>query len=82
MATIGKWHAYGKVYEDMNPTQKRNYRVDEIKNEWAALHGIPLIRIWEHDIRNNPTKVLNFLMDRFGILKKKQIIKENKKKRH
>jgi len=76
------YHAYGKVYEDMNPMQKRNRRVDEIKNEWAALHGIPLIRIWEHDIRNNPTKVLNFLMDRFGILEEKKIIKENKKKRH
>ena len=76
------YHSYGKVYEEMNPMQKRNHRVDEIKNEWAALHGMPLIRIWEHDIRNNPYNVMEFLKDRFGILEKKQIIKENKKKRH
>lgn len=76
------YHAYGKVYEEMTPMQKRNHRVDEIKNEWAGMHGIPLIRIWEHDIRNNPGKVMEFLRERFGILSQKQIIKENKKKRH
>jgi very-short-patch-repair endonuclease len=76
------YHAYGKVYEEMSPMQKRNHRVDEIKNEWAGMHGIPLIRIWEHDIRNNPSKVIEFLKDRFVILNEKQIIKENKKKRH
>lgn len=76
------YHAYGKIYEEMSPMQKKNHRVDEIKNEWAALHGYVLIRIWEHDIRNNPMKVMNFLMERFGIAKEKQIIKENKKKRH
>ena len=76
------YHSYGKIYEEMTPMQKKNHRVDEIKNEWAALHGYALIRIWEHDIRNNPYKVLEFLRDRFGIESEKQIIKENKKKRH
>lgn len=76
------YHAYGKVYEEMSPMQKRNHRVDEIKNEWAAIHGYALIRIWEHDIRNNPYKVMEFLKERFGIEEEKQIIKENKKKRH
>lgn len=76
------YHAYGKIYEEMNPMQKRNHRVDEIKNEWAGIHGYALIRIWEHDIRNNPYKVMQFLKERFGIEEKKQIIKENKKKRH
>lgn len=76
------YHAYGKVYEEMTPMQKKNHRVDEIKNEWAGIHGMPLIRIWEHDIRNNPIKVIEFLKDRFSILNEKQIIKENKKKRH
>ena len=76
------YHSYGKVYEEMSPMQKRNHRVDEIKNTWAALHGYVLIRIWEHDIRNNPYKVMQFLKERFGIEEKKQIIKENKKKRH
>ena len=76
------YHSYGKIYEEMTPMQKKNHRVDEIKNEWAALHGYALIRIWEHDIRNNPYKVLEFLKQRFGIENEKQIIKENKKKRH
>ena len=76
------YHAYGKIYEEMTPMQKKNHRVDEIKNQWAALHGFALIRIWEHDIRNNPSKVTDFLRDRFGIEEEKQIIKENKKKRH
>ena len=82
MATTGKRHSYGKVYEEMNPTQKKNHRVDEIKNEWAAMHGYVLIRIWEHDIRNSPGKVLNFLKERLYIQEKKKIIDENKKKRH
>ena len=76
------YHSYGKVYEEMTPMQKKNHRVDEIKNEWAATHGYALIRIWEHDIRNNPYKVLYFLTERFGLEQEKQIIKENKKKRH
>lgn len=76
------YHSYGKVYEEMTPMQKRNHRVDEIKNEWAGIHGYALIRIWEHDIRNSPHMVLEKLRERFGIEEEKQIIKENKKKRH
>jgi very-short-patch-repair endonuclease len=76
------YHGYGKVYEEKSPMQKKNARVDEIKNEWAAMHGIPLIRIWEHDINENPEKVLNMLRERLGVEMEKLIIKENKKKRH
>jgi very-short-patch-repair endonuclease len=76
------YHGYGKVHEEKNPMQKRNARVDEIKNEWAALHGYPLIRIWEHDINENPQKVLDMLRERLGVEMEKLIIKENKKKRH
>lgn len=79
----GSWfHSYGLIYEEMNPMQKKNARVDEIKNEWAALHGYPLIRIWEHDINEKPEKVLNMLRERLGVEMEKLIIKENKKKRH
>lgn len=79
----GSWfHSYGLIYEEMNPMQKRNARVDEIKNEWAALHGYPLIRIWEHDINENPQKVLDMLRERLGVEEEKLKIKENKKKRH
>ena len=76
------YHGYGKVHEEKSPMQKKNARVDEIKNEWAAMHGIPLIRIWEHNINENPEKVLNMLRERLGVEMEKLIIKENKKKRH
>lgn len=76
------WHSYGKVYEEMNPTQKRNARVDKIKNEWALSHGFPIIRIWEHDINDNPESVKKMLIERLGIRNEELIIKENKKKRH
>lgn len=76
------YHGYGKLHEEKSPMQKRNARVDEIKNEWAALHGYPLIRIWEHDINENPQKVLDMLRERLGVEEEKLKIKENKKKRH
>lgn len=76
------YHAYGKIHEEMSPMQKKNKRVDKIKDEWALSHGIPIIRIWEHDINDNPQKVMDMLRDRLSIEKEKLIIKENKKKRH
>jgi very-short-patch-repair endonuclease len=76
------WHSYGKVYEEMTPTQKKNARVDKIKNEWALSHGIPIIRIWEHEINKEPQKVLKLLEDILGIELEKRRIEENKKKRH
>lgn len=76
------FHGYGKVHEEKSPMQKRNERVDRIKDEWAVSHGYPLIRIWEHDINENPQKVLDMLRQRLGVEEEKLIIKENKKKRH
>lgn len=43
----------------LNKMQKHNKRIDEHKNQWSKMHNIPLLRIWEEDIRNNGTKVLN-----------------------
>lgn len=76
------YHGYGVAYEEMSPMQKRNRRVDEIKNAWAGEHGIVLIRIWEHDINEHPGKVMRFLRERLSIAGERKIIKENKKKRH
>ena len=76
------YHGKGLMYEEMSPMQKRNHRVDEIKNEWASMHGIPLIRIWEDDINNNPSKVMTMLKKEIGLQTEKMIIEENKKKRH
>ena len=76
------YHSYGVVEEEMSPMQKRNRRVDEIKNTWAAERGIPLIRIWEHDIEENPSKVMRYLKKRIGMAEDKKKINDDKKKRH
>lgn len=76
------YHAYGLVYEQMNPMQKKNKRVDEQKNHWCAVNCIKLIRIWEHDINNHPESVMEMLKkELFSAMKEKE--KRSKmKKRH
>lgn len=76
------FHGYGLVHEEKSPMQKRNERVDRLKDEWALSHGIPIIRIWEHDINDHPQKVLLLLEDRIGNYTEKKIRKDNKNKRH
>ena len=76
------WHSYNTEYEKMTPTQKKNKRVDEQKNLWAVSHGIPVLRIWEHDIRSNPTMVLNMLKEHIAHGVEKVKLLEEKKKRH
>lgn len=81
------WHANPKKYDvnnwySLTPTQKKDIRVDELKNKWALLHCIPLLRIWEDDIRKNPDKVWKKLNEMVKIHKKGQILIENKNKRH
>lgn len=76
------FHGKGLLHEEKNPMQKKNERVDKIKDEWAAMHGIPLIRIWEDDINEHPEKVIKMLEESLSIFSKKNEIKENKKKRH
>ena len=66
------YHSYGKLYEDMNPMQKRNFRVDMIKDSWAAENGYILCRIWEHDIRNNPDVVMKKIKEVLDIKDKKK----------
>lgn len=52
--------------------------MDKIKDEWARAHGYRLIRIWEHDINNNSSKVMKILKDALLELEKD----DDKKKRH
>lgn len=47
----------------LNPMQKHNKFVDKLKDEWCAKHHIPLLRIWEYDIRNNPKDVFKKIND-------------------
>lgn len=61
--------------DEMNPMQKHNARVDEIKDKWCALNRIPLLRIYEYDIRNNPRtveKALKYVLEYVGVLEKKK----------
>lgn len=76
------YHSYNLMEEEMSPMQKHNKWVDKQKDKWAAERGILLIRIWEHDINNNPEKVRKILKERVGEATKKQQIKNEKKKRH
>lgn len=81
----GYYHSDPRLYEekDLNKMQKRNKKVDEYKNKWALMHGIPILRIWEKDIREDPKGVMKMLKERLGVEKDKIILNENKnKKRH
>ena len=74
------YHSYGLVYEQMNAMQKRNKKVDEIKNRWCATNGVKLIRIWEHDINDHPKAVMDMLKKELKPYLDGTI--SNKKKRH
>lgn len=62
--------------------QKHNKVVDFIKDRWCGLHGIPLLRIWEYDIRKNPKKVFDELNKYLGEGYRKERINNRKKKPH
>lgn len=76
------YHGYGLVREEKSPMQKKNERVDRIKDEWAYAHCIPILRFWEHDINQNPKKVMSELKKSIGICEEKQKKKEEMQKRH
>lgn len=66
----------------LTPTQKRNKRIDEEKNRWAALHCIPLIRIWEKDIHEHPDQVMKMLREKLKIQGEILEKERNMNKRH
>ena len=78
------WHANPEKYKDeeLRGHQKKARRVDEYKNKWALMHSIPILRIWESDIRKNPKQVMATLKETLNIQEKQRIINENKRKRH
>lgn len=75
------YHSYGLLYEQMSPMQKKNKRVDEQKDKWARERGINLIRIWEHDINKNPSKVLSMLKEKLSEYSLKYQKEQEKKQR-
>ena len=76
------YHSYGLTYEEKNPMQKHNQWVDKVKDEWALSHGIPILRIWENDIHDNPEKVMKTLKESIGKYTEKQKKIREKNKRH
>lgn len=78
------WHGNPEKYEkeDLRKHQIRAQRVDEYKNKWALMHGIPILRIWESDVRKNPKKVMKILKEELNVQEKNRLINENKRKRH
>ena len=76
------YHGHGLVYEEKSPMQKHNEYVDKVKNQWAHEHEVPLLRIWEHDINDNQTKVIKTLKTVIGEATEKQRKKDEKNKRH
>lgn len=78
------FHANPIKYKDkkLTPTQKHNLFVDKLKDQYAGMHCIPLVRFWENDIRNNPEKVLETLKHYITITEKKRVIMESKKRPH
>lgn len=75
------WHSKDVIYEDMTPTQKKNKRVDKLKDHWALINGYPILRIWESDINKNPEKVMKLLKDKLFLAKKSRMLDINKKNR-
>jgi hypothetical protein len=80
----GYYHSDPRVVNEkkLNPMQKHNKFVDFLKNKWCDLHGYPLLRLWEYDIKNNPQKVFDELHKYIGDGKRKKRIADNKKKPH
>lgn len=74
------WHTDPRLYESpINAIQKRNARVDKLKDKWALLNGFVLIRIWESDIKKEPDKVTKYLIERLKIATEIVLLNESKK---
>lgn len=80
----GYYHSDPRVVNEkkLNPMQKHNKFVDFLKDKWCELHGYPLLRIWEYDIRNNPKKVFDEMYKYLGEAYRKKRIRDNKRKPH
>lgn len=77
-------HADPRIVKEseMNPMQKHNKFVDSLKDRWARDNHIPLLRIWEYDIRHNKKKVLEELSKFVDLSKNKKKRKEHWNKPH
>lgn len=74
------WHGDKRLYEekDLNGTQRRNIKIDEIKRRWAENNGIKIYYFWEKDIHENPEKIMSELKE----IVREYRLKIEKNKRH
>lgn len=77
-------HADPRVVKEnkIKPMHKHNMFVDKIKDRWAALHHIPLLRVWEYDINKNPKLVKEKIREAVAEVQKKREISEQWKQPH
>lgn len=80
----GYYHGDPRVVGDkgLNPMQKHNKFIDKLKDRWCEMHCIPLIRIWEYDIRNNPKEVMDRLHRYVAEGKRKTAARANRRRPH
>lgn len=78
------WHSDPRLFNEnkLNRIQKHNKFVDFLKAKWCEKKGIPLVRIWENDIRHNPKKVFELLNQYLGEGYRKKRIDDSKKRPH
>ena len=78
------WHANPKFIDEskLNNAQKRTRKVDKLKDYWCGTHCIPLLRLWENDIRSNPSKVDGELAAYSSVAARKLKAKRSKKLPH
>ena len=66
---------------ELNEMQKKNKVIDEYKDDWCRVHHIPILRVWEYDIYNNPRFVMKQIKDalnRLEVSDRKKIRKNRK----
>lgn len=80
----GFFHGDPRVVGDkgLNRMQQHNQTVDAIKDRWCALNCIPIIRFWELDIKNDPSKVRKVLSQYISAGKRKVRKADNFRKPH
>ena len=76
------FHADPRVVGEkkLNSMQKHSQFVDKLKDQYAGMHCVPLLRVWEYDIRHNPDLVLENLRKYIAFGDKKRKINEKRKK--
>lgn len=77
------YHGDPRVVEEskLNNMQKQNKIIDEYKNDWCRVLHIPILRVWEYDIMNNPKLVMEMVKEALNRLDASERIKIRRKKK-